>query len=290
MARATGDQGLPAIRYHALDPQGFRLTAWLVQVGKPVDVVHCTLLLRAAAFTRRRQETLHDCTATSVHLLGLLVEDARPVPLEGSAAKPGDQRRLAFSALVSHLQHPPWALRRCDRGPLLVQDCMHARAMCMRQRRREGEWHHAVHRPQPMDVQGHQGVVHHAPICRLVWRHDAVIRRVETRCHGGRCAVPPGGRALRAENLDRHLHPERAVDAASVVGTALLVIRLLGDDFRAEKACGGRARMGDQGFFLCEGACERVVQERFALAFARCGFLAWATASEQPIVRLPDVP
>jgi hypothetical protein len=38
VARATGDQGLPAIRYHALDPQGFLLAAWLVQVRKPADV------------------------------------------------------------------------------------------------------------------------------------------------------------------------------------------------------------------------------------------------------------
>ncbi len=42
VARATGDQGLPAIRYHALDPQGFLLADWLVQVGKPADVMHFT--------------------------------------------------------------------------------------------------------------------------------------------------------------------------------------------------------------------------------------------------------
>jgi hypothetical protein len=84
----------------------------------------------------------------------------------------------------------------------------------------------------------------------LVLCHDAVIRRVETRGQVGRFAVPHVVRALRAENLDRNLQPERAVDAAPVVGTALFVIRLLGDDFLAEKACGGRACMGDQGFLL----------------------------------------
>src|SRR5713101_2572474 len=115
VARATGNQGLPAIRYHTLDPQGFLLAAWLVQVRKPADVVHFTLLLRTAEFTRLRQETLHDFTAMSVHLLGLLVEDAMTVPSEGYSAKPGDQRRLALSACVLHLQHPQWAMRRCDR-------------------------------------------------------------------------------------------------------------------------------------------------------------------------------
>ncbi len=129
VARATGDQGLPAIRYHTLDPQGFLLAAWLVQVRKPADVVHFTLLLRAAEFTRLRQEPLHDFTAMSVHLLGLLVEDAMPVPAEGDPAKPGDQRRFALSAFVLHLQHPQWAMRRCDRGPMLVKDFIHARAM-----------------------------------------------------------------------------------------------------------------------------------------------------------------
>lgn len=250
VARATGDQGLPAIRYHALDPQGFLLAAWLVQVRKPADVVHGTLLLCAAEFTRLRQETLHDFPATSVHLLGLIVEDAMPVPSEGYAAKPGAQRRVACSAFVLHLQHPQWAMRRCDRGPMLVKDCMHARAMFIRQRLREGEWHHAVHLPQPMDVKGPQGVWHQAPICRLVLRHDAVIRRVETRCPVGRFAVPHVVRALRADTLDRNLQPECAVHAAPVVDTALFVLRLLGDDVIAEKACGGRARMGDQGFLL----------------------------------------
>ena len=138
VACATGDQGLPAIRYHALDPQGFILAAWLVQVRKPADVVHFTLLLRAAELTRLRQETLHDFTAMSVHLLGLIVEDAMPVPSEGYAAKPGDQRRFALSALVLHLQNPQWAMRRCDRGPMLVKDFIHARAMFIRQRLREG--------------------------------------------------------------------------------------------------------------------------------------------------------
>ena len=93
VARATGDQGLPAIRYHALDPQGFLLAAWLVQVRKPADVVHFTLLLCAAELTRLRQKPLHDFTAMSVHLLGLLAEGAMTVPAEGYAAKPGDQRQ-----------------------------------------------------------------------------------------------------------------------------------------------------------------------------------------------------
>ena len=62
--------------------------------------------------------------------------------------------------------------------------------MLIRQRLREGELHHAVHLPQPMDVKGRQVVVHHAPIFRLVLRDDAVIRRVETRGQVRRFAVP----------------------------------------------------------------------------------------------------
>src|SRR5919197_338536 len=52
VARTAGDQGLPTIRYHALDPQGFFFAAWLVQVGTSAAVMHCTLLLCAAEFTR----------------------------------------------------------------------------------------------------------------------------------------------------------------------------------------------------------------------------------------------
>src|SRR5262245_52271207 len=96
VARAAGDQGLPTIRYHALDPQGVLLAAWLAQVGKPADVMHFTVLLLTAEFTRLRQEPLHDFTAMAVYLLGLLVEDALPVPAKGDAAKPGDQWRFAL--------------------------------------------------------------------------------------------------------------------------------------------------------------------------------------------------
>jgi hypothetical protein len=136
VARTAGDQGLPTIRYHALDPQGFLFAAWLMQVGKPADVMHFTVLLRAAEFTRLRQESLYDCTATSVHLLGLFVEDAMSVPAKGYAAKPGNQRWFVLSACVLDLQYRQWARRRCNRGPILVKDGIDAGAMFIRQRLR----------------------------------------------------------------------------------------------------------------------------------------------------------
>ena len=105
VARTAGDQGLPTIRYHTLDPQGVFLAAWLMQVGKPADVMHFTVLLCAAEFTRLRQEPLHACPATAVPLLGLFVEDAMSVPAKGYAAKPGDQRWFVLSACVLDLQY-----------------------------------------------------------------------------------------------------------------------------------------------------------------------------------------
>ena len=122
--------------------------------------------------------------------------------------------------------------------------------MFIRQRLGQRELHHPVHVPQPMDIKGHQVVLHQAPIFRLVLRHDAVIRRMETRGQVGRFAVPHVVRAFRADHLDGNLQPERTVDAAPVLRTAVFVIRLLGDDLIAEKAGGGRARMGDQCFLL----------------------------------------
>ena len=59
--------------------------------------------------------------ATSVDLLWVIVEDALAVSAEGDPAKPGDQRRLACSAFVVHLQHLQWAMRRGDGGPILVK-------------------------------------------------------------------------------------------------------------------------------------------------------------------------
>jgi hypothetical protein len=213
-----------------------------------------------------------------------------PVPSEGEAAKPGAQRCWAFSAFVLHLQPPQGARRRGDRGPMLVKDGMHAGARCMRQRLRAGEWHHAGQWPPPMDVKGPQGVWPHAPICRVVWRHDAVGRRLETCGHGGRCAAPHGARALRADHLAGHREPAGTVEAAPVVRTAVLVIRLLGDDCRAAPAGGGRARVGEQGLLLCEGQLERLAQERLALVFARFGCLAWTTPAKQPSVGIPHLP
>jgi hypothetical protein len=247
VTRATGDEGLPAVRSHPLAPQGFRLAAWLVQVRESAAVVHCTLLLCAAACTRRRQETWHDFPARSVHLLRLLVEAALTVPPEGDPATPGEQRRLALFALGWDLPPPPWALRRGARGPMRMQNFLHARAMVMRQRLRAGSLHHAGPRPQPMAVNGPQVVWHHAPLCGVVWRDDAVSRRVATRCAVRRVAVPPVCRARRADHRDGNLQPARAVAAAPGWRPAVLGIRLGRDDLVAKTACGGRARLGEQG-------------------------------------------
>ena len=79
VACATGDQGLATIRYHALNPQGFLLAAWLVQVGKPADVMHFTWPLRTAEFTRLRQEPCSRMTPKTVS--ALRISRASPVGL-----------------------------------------------------------------------------------------------------------------------------------------------------------------------------------------------------------------
>ena len=147
VARATGDQGLAAIRYHPLDPQGFLLAAWFVQVGKPADVLHFTWPLHTAECTRLCQEPLHDFTATSVDLLWVIVEDALAVSAAGDPAKPGDPRRVAFSACVAPLPHLPWAMRRGDGGPIRVKDGSDARTMFVRQRLGQRQLHHPVDMP-----------------------------------------------------------------------------------------------------------------------------------------------
>jgi hypothetical protein len=79
VAHATGDQGLPAVRYHTLDPQGFVLAAWSVQVREPADVMDFTLLLSATELTGLRQETLDHLTPTPEYRLGLVVDGPVPV-------------------------------------------------------------------------------------------------------------------------------------------------------------------------------------------------------------------
>jgi hypothetical protein len=83
-----------------------------------------------------------------------------------------------------------------------------------------------------MDSKGPEGVWPQAPVCRLLWRPKAVLCRLETRRPVGRLPVPQVLRALHVDDLDRPLEPEGAVAAAPMVGTARLVLCLLGDDLR----------------------------------------------------------
>jgi hypothetical protein len=290
VARATGDQGLPALRSHTLDPQGFVLAAWSVQVREPADVMDCTLLLGTTACTALGQETLDHLTATPAHRLGLVVDGPVPVPAEGHPAKPGTQRRVALTAFVSHLPYFERAMRGRHRGPILVEEVMPVRAMVMRERLDQRPWHAPRSPPETMGVVGHEGVLHHAPICRLVLRHEAVIRRMEARYQVGRLPVSHVWRAWRAPDLDRQLEAERTVDPAPVLGTARLVIRLLGDDVVAEPACGGRARVRDAGFLVGEGELERVAPACLPWSCDRFRCLPWATEPEQPIVGIAPIP
>jgi len=251
-------QGLPALRDHPWDPQGFLLAAWSGQGRQPADGVDVAGLLGATARAGLRTETVDPRTPMPHHHLGLVGAGPRTIPAEGDTAKPGHQRCVALPAFVSHLPDVEGARWGCHRGPRRVEDFRQARAMVLRARLRQGQVHHPVPLPQPMDVLGQQGGLPQAPICRWVWRHAAVLRRREARCPGGRVAVAHGVRALRAEHLDGPLPPERTVDAAPVWGTAWFVLRLLGADLRAENACGGRARRGDEPLRLGKGERERV--------------------------------
>ena len=115
MARATGNQGLPAIRYHALDPQGFLLTAWLVQVSDD-KILACTpdllmprsarwLLLRHGFYSLEyptfRTAMIFDCDNVRPNLptlpnspLFLVVSISTPAPWTcASSTQPVHQRR-----------------------------------------------------------------------------------------------------------------------------------------------------------------------------------------------------
>jgi hypothetical protein len=172
-ARATGPQGLPARRSQTWAPQGVLRAAWLGPVRKPADVVPCTLLLRAAEVTRLRQETVPDCPALSVHLLGLLAEEAMTVPPAGAPAKPGAPRCLARSACGGYCPHHSWA---------------------MRQRLYQGSVPHAVPLPPPLDGNGPQGGEPPAALLCVVLGHEAGLRRLETRGPVRRWAVSPRAR------------------------------------------------------------------------------------------------
>jgi hypothetical protein len=218
VARATGDQGLPARRSQTLDPQGFVLAAWSGQVREPADVMDCALLLGATEFPGLCQEPLDHLTPMPEHRLGLVVASPMPVPAESHPAKPGDQRRGVLPAFVAHRQYCAWAMGSRHRSPIRVEDVMQARAMCMRERLAQREGHAPVHPPETMGVGGHAGGLPQAPIFRLGWRHEVVIRRVETRCHVGRCAVPHVVGALRAHDLARNLAAKRPVATRQSAG------------------------------------------------------------------------
>jgi hypothetical protein len=127
-----------------------------MQVRKPADVVTFALLLGATELTGLRKETLDHLTPTPKHHLGLVVEGSMSVPAEGYPTKPGDERCVALPAFMSHLQYFEETMWGRHRGPILVEDFRHARAVFIRERLRQGQLHHPVHLPQAMDIKGHR--------------------------------------------------------------------------------------------------------------------------------------
>ena len=70
----------------------------------------------------------------------------------------------------------------------------------------------------------------------------------------------------------------------------LFIVGVLIDDLIAEEARGLCPRVRDQGFGVREREVERLPQVLLQLPLDRFGLLPWATETQEPIVRVPDVP
>jgi hypothetical protein len=113
---------------------------------------------------------------------------------------------------------------------------------------------------------------------------------VETCCHVDGCAPSHVWGALGSDDRHRDLHARGAVDAAPSSGPVRLIIGVLIDDRRAEEARGRCPRVRDPGFSVRARAAERLLSVLLQLPLDRFGLLPWATATQEPIVRVPAGP
>ena len=290
MARLADDQGLAPTCRHTLDPAGFFPLPWLVQVGELAEVMALASVRGTTALADLRPQALDPLTACPEDVLWRLSEDGLRVPAEFEAAKPGYQGLFALTSGVLHRKDSERARGCRPEAPILAVDPVDGRAVLIREGLHRGPVPDPVDAPQAMDIGGQEGVRHEAPRFRLGLRHKAVVGLGEARCPGGRFAPAQVFRALGSEDIQGDLQTRRAVDTAPSSGTVLLVVGVLVDDRIAEDARGFCPRIRNQGLLLGALAFELPTQELRELTFDRFSLLPWATAPQQPIVRVPSGP
>jgi hypothetical protein len=250
VALPAENQGLTPTRGHPSDQEGFLPPPWLTQVREFADVVNFAVRRSTEQFAGLSEKALDHLTAMAVYLLRLIVEDGLLMPSLRDAAKPCHQWFLPAAPCVSGFQYLEGAVGRLHRRLVLPEDLTHAGAVLIREGEDQRKLHDAVDPPLAVDIRGEQVVLDEAPVFRLVLRHDAVIRIVDAGRQVEGLASPHVPGALRSKDVLVHLQSGYAVDTASVLGTALLVVGVLIDDFVAEEPRGLGPGVGDQGLLL----------------------------------------
>src|SRR5262245_9802879 len=218
VAPLAGHQGLPPTRGQASDPEGLLPPSWLAQVGECADVVHFAVLRGATPFTCLSEKALDHLAAMAVHVLRLLVEDGLLLPSQLDAAEPCHQWFLPVAPCVSGCQHLEGAVSPVHRRPVLPEDLARAGAVCIREGEDQEELHDTVDSPEAVDVVGEHVVPDEAPVFRLILRHDAVLRVVDTRRQMDYLSSPRVLGAFGSDDFSGNLQSRGAVDAASVLG------------------------------------------------------------------------
>jgi hypothetical protein len=181
VAPLAGHQGLAPTRGHASDPEGFLPSPWFAQVSELADVVNFAVLHGSTQFACLGKKVLDHLAAMAVHLLRLIVEDGLLLPSKLDAAKPCHQWCLSVVSGVSGFQHLEGAVSPVRRRPILPEDFARAGTVFIREGEDQGELHDTVDPPEAVDVVGEHVVLDEAPVFRLILRHDAIIRVVDTR-------------------------------------------------------------------------------------------------------------
>jgi len=148
--------------------------------------------------------------------------------------------------------------------------------------------HDVLQQAEPVTVERQLVVLRDAPELGLELGDDTEIGIGDAFGAPDRLAVVQVGRALGADDAERHFQPDRRVDAA-VTALIMLVIGVQDHDLIAEEPGSLRPPVSDQGLGCGQFQLELIMQELPDAGLDLLGFPPGTGETQQPVVRVAAV-
>ena len=146
-----------------------------------------------------------------------------------------------------------------------------------------------MHPPEAVGIECQQVVLNEAAILRSVLADDAEVVIVQPFGSVYGLSVPHVAAALLHDHIVRDFQTDQAIDDA-LTTLVMFFIGMECHDFVSEEARRMVAGVGDQRLYLGEFQPQCIAKELADAAFDRLGFVSGTAESEQPIIRIPDIP